>query len=85
MFKFIEEFPERIRIRHEAWPDAPHDFGELTRDGGLNYNWWPPSGMETGGYWNSCMLKAIADKLEELNKPIDDEYNKWCEEHESTT
>lgn len=35
------------------------------------YNFWPES--STGGYWASHVLRAIADKLDELNKPWQDQ------------
>lgn len=66
--------------------NPPHNdvtFGELSRDHDLCFNWWPPKDCGSGGFWSSEMLKAIADKLEELNKPIMDDYLQWCEKHET--
>ena len=87
LFKFEEYQFSRFKICHAQWPHASHDFGTLTRDCDLNYNWWPPKDIGTGGFWTSQMLMEIAKKLDELNKPIDDEYfaycEKWEEEHKN--
>lgn len=41
------------------------------------YYFWPAEG---GGYFNEFTLRVIADHLEELNKPWDDEINKYFDE-----
>lgn len=55
--------------------------GDLSRDHDFHYNFWPET-IEKGGFWPSYILKSLADKLEELNAPIDAEYDAWYEEHE---
>lgn len=42
------------------------------------FDFWPDL---NGGYWPSYMLRTIADKIDELNKPWNDEVNKYFEEH----
>ena len=43
---------------------------------GFTY-WWPMG----GGYWPAHALRTIADELDRINKPWEDEINKYFEEH----
>lgn len=52
--------------------------GMICRDCDLLYNFWPQT--YPGGFWPGYMLKDIAEVLATLNKPIEDEFNRWCEE-----
>ena len=36
------------------------------------YDWWPPF-PSNGGCWSSYVLREIADKIDELNKPYEKE------------
>lgn len=40
------------------------------------YDFWPEH-PSRGGYWASYVLRAIADKLDELNKPIMEEMDRF--------
>lgn len=42
------------------------------------YNFWPE--LAHGGYWPAHVLREIVDFLDVLNKPIEDDFNKWCDE-----
>ena len=57
--------------------------GDLSRAHDFNYNFWPA--LSSGGFWPTHVLQNIIDKLNELNKPIEEEFNKWCEEHAAET
>ena len=57
--------------------------GDLSRAHDLLYNFWPE--LSRGGFWPIHVLQNIIDKLNELNKPIEEEYNQWCKEHERET
>ncbi len=48
--------------------------GDLSIAHDCNYNFWPDL---KGGFWAGYVLKEIVDKLEELNKPINDEMNEY--------
>ena len=43
------------------------------------FDFWPD---QKGGFWPSYMLRALAEKLDELNKPWDDDINKFFAEQE---
>lgn len=44
--------------------------GELMKKDDGYYDWWPNQYLS--GYWPSNVLREIADKLDELNKPWHD-------------
>jgi hypothetical protein len=53
--------------------------GDISRAHDFNYNFWPE--LKHGGFWPGHVLKAIVEKLEELNKPLDEELNEWFEKN----
>lgn len=53
--------------------------GDLSTAHDFNYNFWPDL---KGGFWPERLLFSIAKKLEELNEPINREFDKWCEEED---
>lgn len=54
--------------------------GHLSRAHDLFYNFWPAN-LDKGGFWSQDGLRFIVENLERLNKPIAEEFDKWCEEH----
>lgn len=73
-FHFDEEF-KIYYVIHENGVRC----GDLFQKEDGYYDWWPPK--SNGGCWPSYILRQIADKLDELNKPWDDEINKYFEEN----
>lgn len=45
------------------------------------YFYFVPDNLTEGGYWSSWVLKAIADKLEELNKPWEDQIAQYFKDN----
>lgn len=52
------------------------DIGLVFRDVDGYYYWWPEN-MDWSGSWPSHVLRDIADLLDELNKPWDDELKEY--------
>jgi len=48
----------------------------LTLEDGYYY-YWPV--QDKGGCWAAYVMRAIADKLDELNKPLDDDTKAYFE------
>lgn len=53
--------------------------GDFLRKEDGYFDFWPDL---KGGFWPSYMLRALADKLDELNKPWDDDIKKYFSEQE---
>ncbi len=43
------------------------------------YDWWPRQDLGYVGCWAAYVLREMADKLDELNAPWDEEINKMFE------
>ena len=48
--------------------------GTFQKDMDGYFKYWPPL---RNGYWSAHVLRAIADKLDELNKEWDDEVRRY--------
>lgn len=44
------------------------------------YDWWPNAELGPGGFWSAWMLRAMAEKLDELNAPYQAELNAYFEQ-----
>lgn len=53
------------------WENGVYLGDVLQKEDGF-YDFWPDRDVHRGGYWPAHMLRAIADKLDEMNKPWQD-------------
>ena len=54
--------------------------GDISRAHDFNYNFWPDHPSK-GGFWPAHCLQDIVNELNKLNKPLEDEFNQWCEDN----
>lgn len=52
--------------------------GDILFDPGLWWVYWPVSNK---GAWDESALRALANYLEEKNRPIVEGYDRYCEEN----
>lgn len=57
------------------------DGGEIYREVDGYFVYAPPPSR--GGYWPAYLMKAIADKLDELNEEWDQQLKEWDEANEA--
>jgi hypothetical protein len=57
------------------------DIGQLIVGDDGFWVYWPDSKRQ--GFWASHMMRALADAMDELNKPWEDEINKYFEQNPS--
>jgi hypothetical protein len=69
----IVDFREMKRQKAPSWYVAYFRtvrLGDIDTNEDGHYHYWPEL---RGGYWDAPIMRAIADKLDELNKPIEEE------------
>lgn len=64
--------------KYEIFANNDVKIGEalMTEDGFFNF--FPE---QNNGYWPPHLLRSIADELDKINKPWEDQINKYFEEH----
>lgn len=68
-------------IKKKVYTDNSLLVGTFEMDVDGFYNYWEDENLT--GYWNSQTLRAIADKLDEVNKPFQEEIDEnSCEDEE---
>ena len=70
---------QETEFKKKVYTDNSLLVGTFEMDVDGFYNYWEDENLT--GHWDSQTLRAIADKLDEVNKPFQEEINKYFSEN----
>ena len=70
---------EKINKSYNVLTSSGKNIGTFELDESGFYNYW--RNLKSDGAWQAWLLKAVADKLNEVNKPFNDSVKEYFEEY----